>query len=206
MKRAIGTTLFSAALFASLTVAAPAWSQEETFTTDFRIEDCEFESEGRNAWFSLIPGVEDGTGDDSPAFNTPFSGAAYVVGRFGEVLDVIEVEVLGCSPRLGQHLWCHIDSDHATGRADVRCGDERVEGVDPIECVGTHQQPHRGRDLVVTRARGMEPLAGVADELCQAALDVEVYVLRIDRPLEGTGADLVPHLRETALDRLLLTG
>ena len=58
MRRAIGTTLFAAALLASLTVAAPAWSQEEeeAFTTDFRIEDCEFESEGRNDWFSLIPG------------------------------------------------------------------------------------------------------------------------------------------------------
>jgi len=52
MKRMIGTAIFATALCASL---SPAWS-EEPFTTDFRIEDCEFEADGRNAYFSLIPG------------------------------------------------------------------------------------------------------------------------------------------------------
>ena len=52
MKRTTGTSIFAAAaLFACL---APARGQE--FTDDFRIEDCEFEAEGRNAYFSLIPG------------------------------------------------------------------------------------------------------------------------------------------------------
>lgn len=55
MKRTIGTAVFAAALFASL-IPLAAWSQEEPFTTDFRIEDCELEADGRNAWFSLIPG------------------------------------------------------------------------------------------------------------------------------------------------------
>ena len=50
MKSTIGTIIFAAALLSS-----PAWSQEP-FTDDFRIEDCEFESEGRNSYFSLIPG------------------------------------------------------------------------------------------------------------------------------------------------------
>lgn len=52
MKRTIGTAIFAAALCAA---PSPAWS-EEPFTTDFRIEDCELEAEGRNAYFSLIPG------------------------------------------------------------------------------------------------------------------------------------------------------
>lgn len=52
MKRTIGTAIFAAALCASL---SPAWS-EEPFTADFRIEDCELEADGRNAYFSLIPG------------------------------------------------------------------------------------------------------------------------------------------------------
>lgn len=51
MKRTIGTAIFAAALF-----AWPAQGHEPPFTDDFRIEDCEFEAEGRNAYFSLIPG------------------------------------------------------------------------------------------------------------------------------------------------------
>jgi hypothetical protein len=54
MKRTIGTAIFAAALCASLT-PAPVRG-EDAFTTDFRIEDCELEANGRNAWFSLIPG------------------------------------------------------------------------------------------------------------------------------------------------------
>lgn len=56
MRRRIGTAIFAAAVvFVPLAVPAPAWS-EEPFTDDFRIEDCEFEADGRNAFFSLVPG------------------------------------------------------------------------------------------------------------------------------------------------------
>lgn len=51
MKSTIGTAIFAAAL-----LALPAWSHEPPFTDGFRIEDCELESSGRNAYFSLIPG------------------------------------------------------------------------------------------------------------------------------------------------------
>lgn len=51
MKRTIGTAIFAAAL----TLPSSAWS-ENAFTTDFRIEDCELEADGRNAYFSLVPG------------------------------------------------------------------------------------------------------------------------------------------------------
>lgn len=50
MKSTIGTIIFAAALFA-LPVRG-----EEPFTDSFQIEDCEFEADGRNAYFSLIPG------------------------------------------------------------------------------------------------------------------------------------------------------
>jgi len=54
MKRTIGTAIFAAALCTSL-ASAPARG-EDAFTTDFRIEDCELEPGGRNAYFSLVPG------------------------------------------------------------------------------------------------------------------------------------------------------
>lgn len=52
MKTTIGTAILAAALFA----LTPARGQEPPFTDDFRIEDCEFEADGRNTYFSLIPG------------------------------------------------------------------------------------------------------------------------------------------------------
>ena len=48
MKSTIGTIILAAALF-----SFPAWSQEPQYTDDFRIESCEFEIDGRNAYFSL---------------------------------------------------------------------------------------------------------------------------------------------------------
>ena len=62
-------------------------------------------------------------------------------------------------------------------------------------------QPHVGRHLVVARARGMQPLAGIADERGQPALDVHVHVFEIDRPFEAAGADLVADLGEALFDR-----
>ena len=51
MKRTIGTSIFAAVLSLA---SAPVQGQE--FTDDFRVEDCEFEADGRNAYFSIIPG------------------------------------------------------------------------------------------------------------------------------------------------------
>jgi len=56
MKRTIGTSICAAAALFACLVPAPAQGHEPPFTDDFRIEDCKFETEGRNAYFSLIPG------------------------------------------------------------------------------------------------------------------------------------------------------
>lgn len=55
MTRTIGTSIFAAAALLACLAPVPARG-EEPFTDDFRIEDCELEAGGRNAYFSLIPG------------------------------------------------------------------------------------------------------------------------------------------------------
>ncbi len=76
---------------------------------------------------------------------------------------------------------------------------------DLIDC-RAQVQPHVGRDLVVARARGVQPLAGVADQRGEPLLDVAVHVLEIVRPLEAAGADLSADLREPRLDRRQVLG
>ena len=48
----------------------------------------------------------------------------------------------------------------------------------------------------------MQPLARIADEFGQAALDVEVHVLEVDRPAEDAVADLLLDRPEAFLDAL----
>ena len=59
----------------------------------------------------------------------------------------------------------------------------------PVDLVA-QPQAHVGGDLVVARAAGVQALAGVAGELHQPGLDVEVHVLELDAPLEGAALDL----------------
>lgn len=68
MKKPLAPSILgAAAVLALLFLPKAAWSDEPQFTTDFRIEDCTFSSEGGNAYFSLEPadqlvleGEEDG--------------------------------------------------------------------------------------------------------------------------------------------------
>lgn len=56
MKTRLGTATFRAIAVCALLISpGTAWGAK-AFTTDFRIEDCRFSSEGRNAYFSLEPG------------------------------------------------------------------------------------------------------------------------------------------------------
>ena len=62
-------------------------------------------------------------------------------------------------------------------------------------------QAHVGRDLVVARAAGVQALAGIARELDQARLDVEVHVFELDLPRERAALDLFGDRRHAAPDR-----
>ena len=59
--------------------------------------------------------------------------------------------------------------------------------VQPIDRLA-HPKPEVGRDLVVARARGVQPPGGLADDLLEARLDIRVDVL--ERRLEGEIAGL----------------
>ncbi len=61
-------------------------------------------------------------------------------------------------------------------------------------------QPDVGGDLVVARAPGVKALAGVADEVGQPLLDVQVHVLEVEAPLERSLLDLAADLSQSALD------
>jgi len=51
-----GTIVVIAAACALLAVPGPAWAAKTLFTTDFRLEQCDFSDVGRNAYFSIEPG------------------------------------------------------------------------------------------------------------------------------------------------------
>ncbi len=70
------------------------------------------------------------------------------------------------------------------GQRLLVAGERVVELVDGI----AHPEPEIGRDLVVARARGVQPPGGRPDQLRQPALDVHVNVF--ERAVEGKGSGL----------------
>ena len=58
---------------------------------------------------------------------------------------------------------------------------QRADQVD----LAAQPQAHVGGDLVVAAAAGVQPLAGVADQLGQAGLDIQVHVFQVELPLEA---------------------
>ena len=85
------------------------------------------------------------------------------------------------------------------GEIDQRAAQAHEELRDLVD-LGAEPEPDVGRDLIVPRARGVQPFTGVAHESGEPPLDVEVHVLRLDRPLEAPGADLVANRGEPPLD------
>ena len=61
-------------------------------------------------------------------------------------------------------------------------------GQDQVDFV-TQPQADIGRHLVVTAATGVQLLAGDADAVGQARLDVHVHVFQVDAPVERAGLD-----------------
>src|SRR5690606_10959072 len=71
-------------------------------------------------------------------------------------------------------------------QALLQTGDFAEDGVDLV----AQPEADVGGDLVVARAAGVQLLAGDADAVGQARLDIHVHVFQIDAPVEGTGFDL----------------
>ncbi len=72
----------------------------------------------------------------------------------------------------------------AVGQRAHQVGKLRIEPVDRV----AHPQAEIGRHLVVAAARGVQPLAGLADALGQPRLDVHVDVF--ERLVEGEAPGL----------------
>ena len=93
---------------------------------------------------------------------------------------------------------------HGAGVPQRRLGQRPLQvggpGVEPVEGVA-HPQPHVGGDLIVARARGVEPPRGRADDLGEAALHRHVDVLELALVDEGPTLDLVADALEPRLDR-----
>jgi hypothetical protein len=89
----------------------------------------------------------------------------------------------------------HVLCRHVHQRA-LQVGQQAVDEVD-----FRHQpQAHVGGHLVVAAAPGVQALAGVAHQLGQPGLDVQVHVFQVQLPFEGAGFDLRADLRHAALD------
>jgi hypothetical protein len=71
--------------------------------------------------------------------------------------------------------------------------------VDRVERIA-QPQPNVGGHLVIARAAGVQALAGVAHQVGQPLLDVQMNVLEIDRPAKGSGIELRLDRLHTALD------
>ena len=75
-------------------------------------------------------------------------------------------------------------SQRLLGERALIGGERRIDPVDGI----AHPEPEIGRDLIVARARRMQPPGGRPDQLGEPALDIHMDVF--ERALEGELAAL----------------
>ena len=75
----------------------------------------------------------------------------------------------------------------AVGQNPHQVGHLSIQPIDGVP----HPEAEIGRHLVVAAAGGMQALAGLAHQLGQARLDVQVHVLQVQLPLERPGRDLL---------------
>ena len=76
------------------------------------------------------------------------------------------------------------------GERQLQIGELRVERVDRV----AHPEPEIERDLVVARARGMQPPGGGADQIGEALLDIHMNVFERAREGESSGLDFGANL------------
>ncbi len=74
------------------------------------------------------------------------------------------------------------------GLVDERPLERRHRAIEPVDRVA-HPELEVGRDLVVARARGVEPPCCFADRLVEPRLDVEMNVLVLGAEGKGAGFD-----------------
>ena len=65
----------------------------------------------------------------------------------------------------------------------------RQRGVDPVDGVA-HPEPEIGGDLIVARARGVQPPGGRPDQVAEPPLDIHMNVLERALEIELAGLDL----------------
>ncbi len=120
-----------------------------------------------------------------------------------EHLDIGE-QVMAESHRL-RHLQVGEARHHGVrmARRPARPGHFCSHAMQRDDAIDFAAQPQAqvGRHLVVARAAGMQPLAGVADEIGQPLLDIQMHVLEFELPVELATLDLVADLRQPTLDR-----
>ncbi len=85
------------------------------------------------------------------------------------------------------------------GQIDERAAQRGKPIGEPVDRLA-QPEPQVGGHLVVARATGVEPLAGVADERGEPLLDVEMNVLEVARPRKIAALDFVANRFHPALD------
>jgi serine protease Do len=109
----------------------------------------------------------------------------------------VEHARLGVVVQEGEAGQDHLD----IARCDVKQGLLQVhqQTTDQVDLTA-QPQAHIGGHLVVAAAAGVQALAGIAHQLGQARLDVQVNVFQVQLPVEGAGLDLGADLGHATLD------
>ncbi len=148
---------------------------------------------------------EAGAGQRGGAERQPVDAPAAVGEALAVALEHRHVgeQVMAERDRL-RHLQVRVAGHDQRGVArrlrEQRALERRDELADLVDR-GAQPKAQIGGHLVVARARRVQPLARVAGERREPALDGDVHVLVVGRPLEAAALDLAPHAREAALDR-----
>ena len=136
-----------------------------------------------------------GAGQRGRTERQPVRAPAHVGQPFGVAREHLDVgqQVVREAHRL-RDLHVRVARHHGVGvrvgQLDQRALHLRQQRRDAVD-LAAQPQPHVGGHLVVARAAGVQPLAGVADQLRQPRLDVQVHVLELELPLEAAGFDLL---------------
>ena len=72
--------------------------------------------------------------------------------------------------------------------------------------LATQPQAHIGGHLIVARAAGVQALAGNANELRQARLNVQMHVFQVQLPLKLAGLNLSRNRRHATLNGRVVLG